>query len=172
MRQDLGGEGGWDVITINFGIHDCCAGGDGRTGGRPVQQAEYIKNLDAVYQVARSALAPDGKIVWVSTTQHGTGCDAASAATCNRWGNFSQCIEDYNNAAAVLWASRPDVITADLHGLVRNTCGDSFDNCNLQLWDNVHPTEAGKQFYAIHIAKVIAPLLGPKWARLVPRPGD
>ena len=69
-------------------------------------------------QVARSALAPNGKIVWVSTTQHGTGCDAASAATCNRWGNFSQCIEDYNNAAAVLWASRPDVITADLHGLV------------------------------------------------------
>ena len=42
----------------------------------------------------------------------------------------------------------------------------SYAQCNLQLYDNVHFTEAGKQFCAVVVAKAVAPLLGPKWAVL------
>ena len=36
------GAGGWDVITLNFGIHDCCPGGDGRPAGKNVPKDEYV----------------------------------------------------------------------------------------------------------------------------------
>ena len=84
--------------------------------------------------------------------------------------HFSSCITDYNAAAAELFASKPDVVVADLNGAVHDVCGAEYTNCNLQLWNNVHFTEAGKQFCAVHVAKNIAPLLGPKWAKLVPEP--
>jgi len=46
------------VITINFGIHDCCPGGDGRKTGVKVPKADYVKNLGVIYDSAHAALAP------------------------------------------------------------------------------------------------------------------
>lgn len=91
---------------------------------------------------------------------------------CVSVGNFSSCIVDYNAAAAELFSTKPDVVTADLHAAVSDVCGTSYGQCNLQLWGDVHFTEAGipKQLCAVHVAKNIAPLLGPKWAQIVPTP--
>jgi len=47
----------WDVITMNFGIHDCCAGGDGRLPGKIVNKTDYVNNLEHIYNVAKSSLA-------------------------------------------------------------------------------------------------------------------
>ena len=109
--------------------------------------------------------------MWVSTTPHGTGADLPGRRhDCNVHGNFSSCITDYNAAAAAFFAGKLDTAIADLHGAVTDVCGSKYENCNLQLYNNVHFTEAGKQFCAIHVAKNIAQHLGPKWAALVPNP--
>jgi hypothetical protein len=64
---------------MNFGIHDCCL-------GRNVTQAQYIRDLGAIYGAAHAALAPDGKIVWVSTTPVPTVGTAPQPFTCHRSG--------------------------------------------------------------------------------------
>ena len=110
------GSGGWDVITINFGIHDCCPGGDGRPAGQNVPLPEYLKNLGAIYETASKALAPGGSIVWVTTTPHAvmdgyTDCGLAGGA-------FNSCIDDYNAAALTLMEQKPNVVVADLNAAV------------------------------------------------------
>ena len=42
--------------------HDCCAPSEN------VTEAQYVKNLGVIYEAAHAALAPGGKILWVSTT--------------------------------------------------------------------------------------------------------
>lgn len=158
------GEEKWDVITINFGIHDCCPGGDGRKPGQDVPKDEYVKNLDIIYTAASAALAPSGKIVWVTTTPHsmyGTDCSITGA-------QFNTCISDYNAAALSLLSSKPDVVVSDLNAAVTAVCGKNYETCNLQRWHNVHFTSAGKQFCAVELAKTVAPLLAPRWLQLKP----
>jgi len=156
------GEGKWDVITINFGIHDCCPGGDGRPPGQNVPKAEYIKNLNTIFEAASGSLAPGGKIVWVTTTPVSN-----TFPVCNLTGDaFNQCVDEYNQAALELAASRKDIVVADLNEAVRDVCGQDYATCNLQRYDNVHFTDAGKQYCAVVVAKAVAPLLGPKWNAL------
>ena len=40
-----------------FGIHDCCPGGDGRKPGVNVPKADYITNLGVIYAAASKARA-------------------------------------------------------------------------------------------------------------------
>jgi lysophospholipase L1-like esterase len=56
------GEGTWDVITFNFGLHDLKIM---ETGLQQVTPADYEKNLRAI--VARLK-ATGAKLIWVSTT--------------------------------------------------------------------------------------------------------
>ena len=56
----------------------------------------------------------------------------------------------------------------DLHGAVSTVCGEPYAKCNLQRWENVHFTDAGKQFCAVQVAHAVAPLVAPKWAVLQP----
>lgn len=154
----------WDAITINFGIHDCCPGGDGRQPGVNVPLKDYVANLAIIYGKASKALAPGGKILWVSTTPH-----SVAQPDCGLTGTaFNQCIIDYNAAALKLLKSKPDVEVLDLNAAVNQVCGTGYSDCNLQLWHNVHFTTAGKQFCAVHVAAAVAPLLAPKWAVLDP----
>ena len=155
----------WDVVTMNFGIHDCCPGGDGRPAGADVPLADYIKNLGIIYETASQALAPGGKIVWVTTTPVPTGMSVSS--TCGISGAaFNTCVDDYSDAALKLLGLKPDVIVADLHNAVLDVCGAGYKTCNLQRWGDVHFTDAGKQFCAVVVAKNVAPLLAPKWVVL------
>ena len=157
----------WDVITMNFGIHDCTPGCDGRPKGKTISKADYVKNLEDIYTVARGSLAKDGKILWVTTTP----VSNSAAAPFNASGfDQRECIEEYNAGAAALFATKPDVTIADLNTAVTDVCGKRYGQCNLQLHSNCHFTDAGRQFCAIEVAKNIAPLLGPKWAELAPNP--
>ena len=159
------------MITINFGIHDCCPGGDGRAMGVSVPLPDYLKNLAVVYAAASNALAPGGKILWVSTTpvpdlQPGK----PQSFTCNITGSaFNACVDAYNAAALRLLGSHPDVTVLDLNAAVLKTCGKGYKRCNLQRWANVHFTTAGKQFCAVEVAHAVAPLLAPRWAMLMPK---
>jgi len=148
------GEGGWDVISMNFGIHDCW----------PKQQVEpdaYVRNLEAIYNASRAALAPNGKILWTTTTP--TPRDCEKSEDCDV---ADSCVTEYNHLAAKLFADKPDVVVNDLNNAVKQVCGDGYLSCALQLPNNVHFTEAGKQYTAVAVASAIAPLLGSKWAEL------
>jgi hypothetical protein len=156
------GKDKWDVITVNFGLHDCCASTENMT------KTQYVKNLGIIYQAARAALAPGGKILWVSTTPAPTADGATPQPfTCGRSGSdFNSCIDDYNAAALTLLGSKPDVKVLDLNSAVSAVCGKPYKACNLQLWHNVHFTTAGKQFCAVQVAHAIGPMLAPRWHTL------
>ena len=80
--------------VLLLGIHDCCPPKEN------VTQMTYVKNLGIIYEAARAALAPGGKILWVSTTPVPTADGAAPQPfTCGRSGHdFNTCIDDYNAA--------------------------------------------------------------------------
>ena len=82
---------------------------------------------------------------------------------------FNGCIDDYNGAALKFASVQPGVVVADLNGAVNRVCGKGYSTCNLQRFHNVHFTTAGKQFCAVQVANVVAPLLAPKWAVLEPK---
>jgi len=133
-----------------------------RVGLLHSRQAEYIKNLNTIFEAASGSLAPGGKIVWVTTTPVSN-----TFPVCNLTGDaFNQCVDEYNQAALELAASRKDIVVADLNEAVRDVCGQDYATCNLQRYDNVHFTDAGKQYCAVVVAKAVAPLLGPKWNAL------
>jgi hypothetical protein len=132
-----------------------------------VPKADYIKNLGVIYDAAHASLAPGGSIVWVTTTPHSTtqtDCGITGAA-------FNKCIDDYNAAALALLGAKPDVKVCDLNAAVTAVCGKNYTKgaCNLQRYENVHFTDAGKSFCAIEVAHTVAPLLAPKWLKLNPK---
>ena len=106
------------------------------------------------------------QVLWVSTTPH-----SISQEDCGITGTaFNSCIDEYNAAALELLGSKPDVEVCDLNAAVSAVCGKNYGKgeCNLQRYENVHFTDAGKQFCAIEVAHAVAPLLAPKWAKLDP----
>lgn len=134
-----------------------------------MSKADYLENLESIYEAAHSSLAPGGKVVFVTTTPISQLTEANTAKTKPGY-SFSGCIKEYNAAAVELLSAKADVVVADLHSAVTRVCGDTYDACNLQLYNNVHFTGAGKQFCAVEVAKTVAPLLGPKWATINPQP--
>jgi hypothetical protein len=162
----------FDVITINFGLHDCgCRNASDAPGpfepcsgnlrfGRAVSAADYAKNLLAVYEAASAALNTGGKIVYVPTTPGG---EAYSSTVSN------PCIRDVNAIAQRVLGGKPDVVMADLHAAVDKACGGAdYARCKLQnTHDGHHFTKAGQTFTAVVVAHAIAPLLGPRWMAIL-----
>jgi hypothetical protein len=175
----------FDVIAINFGLHDCgccdphrspepdscsakipnesCSGN--LPYGRQVSSTAYEANLEAVYTAASSALNAGGRIVWVETTPGG---EAYSATVSN------PCIKDVNAIARRVLGQKPNVVFADLHAAVDRVCGgSSYSSCKLQCnadapcaWGakgGHHFTKAGRTFTGVIVSHAIAPLLGPRW---------
>ena len=174
-----------DVITINFGLHDCgccnphrlpkpddctskianesCSGN--LPYGRQVSSVDYEKNLQTVYATASSALNVGGKIVYVPTTPGGE----AYASTVS-----NLCIRKVNAIAQRVLGHKPDVVFSDLHAAVDKVCGGSnYSSCKLQCNKNApcprgakgghHFQPAGRTFTAVVVAHAVAPLLGPRW---------
>ena len=90
---------------------------------------------------------------------------------CTRKQAFNTCVDDYNAAALALLGSKPDVEVCDLNAAVVEVCGKGYGKgeCPLQRFENVHFTDAGKQFCAIEVAHSVAPLLAPAWLKLGPK---
>ena len=145
--SDWFGDGGWDVITLNFGLEDCA-----RPSG--VSATAYASNLETIYQAAHAALNPGGSILWVSTLPAGANGTAVD----------KRCVRSYNAAAAKLFATKNDTVIADLYAAVTKTCGEDAASCPLQKASGAQLTASGRQFSGIVVAHAIAPLLGPAWA--------
>lgn len=142
----------WDIISFNFGIHDCWA-------AQRVNETAYKANIAYIYSVASASLAPGGKVVWTSTTPIASNCGSASAPRGPCYGVQPKCIVDYNAIALEVLGGKPDVIVNDVYSAVIEVCGLGFETCSLQHEHDVHPSGPGKQFLAIELAATIAPFL-------------
>eukprot|EP01047_Picozoa_sp_COSAG01_P018516 COSAG01_NODE_1005_length_12174_cov_40.917267_11_plen_108_part_00 len=57
----------WDVILINFGIHDTWE-------HQYVSPEQYGKNLQYIFREGLAGLAPHGKLIWSTTTPISSNC--------------------------------------------------------------------------------------------------
>ena len=55
------GSGGWDVVHVNFGLHDIDA-------SEFVPSENYTQNLDYMYCRIEAKLAEHGQMIWGSTS--------------------------------------------------------------------------------------------------------
>ena len=123
----------------------------------------YRANLETIYSAIHKSLAPNGTVVWTSTTPIATNCSSVVKNGC--YNVKPECVVQYNAIAADVFGSKPDAVINDVYAAVNGVCGANFTTCSLQHEGDVHPSGPGKQFLAIETAAVIAPLLGPRWRR-------
>jgi hypothetical protein len=136
------GDGNWDVIHLNCGIHDVTrmnADFLAEAEGTPqVPIATYRANIERIFD---RLVRTSAQLIWATTTPVG---DEVAI-------RLNEDIDAYNRAVAEIIASR-DVRVNDLNTLVRSH-GPS-------LWsDGVHFTDAGAGLLADAVAAAIRPEL-------------
>jgi lysophospholipase L1-like esterase len=127
------GEGHYDVISFNFGLHDLKLD----SGKHQVETEQYKANLNIILEALRKTGA---KLVWVTTTPVPDGKLNPPRARGD--------VERYNAAAMEVLRGKVDAV-CDLYEAVlpRET--------ELQLKENVHFNPAGYEFLATRVATVI-----------------
>ena len=103
----LGGGGPRDGSPCLQGIHDCWA-------PQRVNATAYKANLETIYEASHAALAPGGKVVWTATTPVATNCGSPKAPRGPCYGVAPACVAQYNQIAADLLGSKPDVLLNDV----------------------------------------------------------
>jgi lysophospholipase L1-like esterase len=169
LRKCLGtylGTGGWDVIAFNAGIHGCL------TGDQFVTDADYRKDIIAIYEQIIQALAPGGTVIWTTTTPVATD-----------WPGVAHhidpgCIPRRNAIVMSALGGKPRLVVNDLYGAVTAVCGAAFKlgDCPIQngapasstsvATGGMHFNAAGRQFTALVTAQTIVSQLGPGWRRV------
>ena len=130
-----------------------------------MNETAYTANILAIYNKIHAALAPGGKVVWVTTTPIAANQSTPSPdkpfgpGNGKCYGVQDACVAAYNAAVLKLLGSKSDVVVADVYSAVKGVCGEHFQTCSLQHEHDVHPSGPGKQFLAIEVAATIAPLL-------------
>jgi acyl-CoA thioesterase-1 len=135
------GDGKWDVIHFNWGIHDLKI----MEGGlRQVEPADYEKNLrDLVAKMK----ATGAKLIWATTTPIPEG----KLNPDRKFGN----VKEYNDIAAKVMADN-GVPTDDLNAHIT----PQFDQ--LSKPQDLHYTEEGSKYLAKQVAAEIEKLLPKK----------
>eukprot|EP01047_Picozoa_sp_COSAG01_P034527 COSAG01_NODE_2598_length_7399_cov_4.972740_2_plen_1464_part_00 len=133
----------WDVIAVNFGLHDL----GGRGPRREVPLSNYSENLREIFEM----MQPTGAdIVWTSTTPVPANYPPGSRTEAD--------VVRYNAAAAAV-AAAYCVSVNDLHGTVVGACPPSYPkdgNCSELQWPKgVHFVHAGRQLCAQSVASSI-----------------
>lgn len=128
----------WDVITVNFGIHDCNAG---NPEYNPPEV--YSQNLKTILSNVRNATR---HAFFVTTTPNG--------------GVFHpECIVEYNELALQI-TEELGINVVDLNAYVHGYCGANYTLCPIQLDNNVHfttrpPRPSGQQYTALAVARAV-----------------
>ena len=144
------GDGKWDVIHFNFGLHDLVyMGPDGSRLVDPkapgskhqVPLPDYEKNLT---QIVAKLKATGAKVIWCNTTPVPEGSPGRVGDEALQF-----------NAAADRVMSAAGVPTNDLHSHAKARLTD------IQLPANVHFTPDGSKFLAEKVAAEIAQALKP-----------
>lgn len=134
------GDGRWDLIHFNWGIHDLKYM---ETGKRQVEPADYEKNLRTLIKRLQQT---EARLIWAATTPIPKG-------KLNPDRSFGDETE-YNTIAAKIMQEEGIVIN-DLHGYVM----PSFDE--LHKPRDLHYSPAGSEFLAKQVAEIIKQHLPP-----------
>ena len=134
------GDGKWDVIHFNWGIHDLKIMADGK---RQVEPADYEKNLrDLVAKMK----ATGAKLIWATTTADSDG----ELTPPRQFGD----VKEYNEIAAKVMKDN-GVPIDDLNAAITPQLA------KLQNPKDVHYTQAGSEFLAREVAKSLEAALKP-----------
>ncbi|MCX6837016.1 MAG: SGNH/GDSL hydrolase family protein [Verrucomicrobia bacterium] len=132
------GDGKWDVIHFNWGIHDLKFMPDGK---RQVEAADYEANLRSLVATLKTTGA---KLIWASTTPIPEG-------ELNPQRKFGQ-VPEYNGIAAKVMTAN-GVTLNDLNGWMT----PRFEE--LHKPKDLHYTEAGSEHLARKVAEAITQVL-------------
>lgn len=135
----------WDVVHVNFGLHDL------NDNGKEVAIAEYVANLRLIFTELKKI--PTAKLIFTTTTPVPLGDGGGTRTEAN--------VLKYNEAALQLLA--PDIASGrvavnDLHGDVVSRCGANYTAtgyCELQIPRNVHYVYEGRQYCALSVVNSI-----------------
>ena len=125
-----------------------------------VTRASYEANMELLYQKMRAKLAPNGRLIWSTTTPVPPSYKARNNTD----------VVDINARMAKLFgpgSRHEDVAVNDLYAQVVSRCRlepgsqgyPQTDDCNVLQSRGVHFSDAGKQFTAIMTAASILPHL-------------
>ena len=143
------GDGEWDVIHVNFGLHDLkFVDEDGRnatvqTGRHQVPPEQYRQNLD---QIIGRLAATGATVIWRNTTPVPEG-----GTDLRRFDDVGK----YNAIAAEVMA-RHDVAVHDLYTFAKER------EQQIQRPNNVHYTPEGSDVLAGEVARVIREALAKR----------
>lgn len=129
------GDGKWDVIHFNFGLHD-----------RMTSMADYTSRLEKLVERLE---ATGAGIVWASTTPLAAIADQPDT------GKTAAAIIEKNTAAAAIM-QKHGIVTDDLHLFITPHLGD------VQPPADVHFTEAGYQLLGGKVAESIRAALSAR----------
>jgi lysophospholipase L1-like esterase len=135
------GEGKWDVIHFNWGLHDLKAMPD---GSRQVSLEAYDKNLR---ELVSQLKATQAKLIWASTTPVPEGKVNPP--------RLNSDVQAYNAVARKIMAEN-QVATDDLYEFALPQLS------KIQRPVNVHFTDEGSSVLATQVAASIEPLLPTK----------
>ena len=127
------GDGHWDVITFNFGLHDLKLD----TGPHQVEIPQYEENLKTILAALHKTGA---RLIWVTTTPVPTGHLNPRRERAD--------VPVYNDAAAHVVKGQVDAV-CDLYAAVLPR------EAELQQKENVHFTPEGYEFLAEQVAAAI-----------------
>ena len=134
------GDGKWDVIHFNWGLHDLKVMPD---GNRQVSPEAYEKNLR---ELVTQLKATGAKLIWASTTPVPEGKLNPPRSNVD--------VQAYNRLAAAIMAEHR-VAMDDLYEFARPRLAE------IQRPANVHFTAAGSKLLASQVAASIAAALPP-----------
>ena len=137
----------FDLITVNYGLHDLADYGPSLPATNTTQ---FAANLVTIY----TRLRQHAKLVVFTTI---TPCPNVTTS----YGRTYDKVVQYNTAAVE--ALRPIAspwLVNDLFADFISVCGDHYTACSLQLPANVHLSAAGIAFAAEHTASRILAALG------------
>jgi lysophospholipase L1-like esterase len=130
----LGGKR-WDVITMNFGLHDC----------EPEGRTNYTQNLEELLTKAREA---SGTTIFVTTTPF-YKYKTYSYPCVVKYNALAKQVVDKLNAQPAAMAKNQTIAVADLFEHVEGYCGSNYSNCSIQLNGNLHFSTAWSPPYSV-----------------------
>ena len=147
--------GGFDVIHFNWGLHDIAP-----SMYAPIEPALYASNMERIYQQLAGALAPNGTLVWATTTP-------VPPSYKNRNNSDVLRINEQMRALFGPGSKHPEVVVHDLYAEVVARCSrdpasvgyPATSDCDVLQSNGVHMSAAGRQFTGIMTAASILPYL-------------
>ena len=146
---------GWDVIHFNWGLHDICP-----KMYVPVTAEQYAENMEAIFLQLKRLLAPNGTLIWTTTTP-------VPPSYKNRNNSDVVRINEQMRALFGPGSKHPDVVIHDLYGETVQRCSrdpesagyPETSDCMLLQDNGVHFSTVGRQFCGVMVSAAIAPFL-------------